>query len=410
MSGQQLTTTVCVAGGGPAGMMLGLLLARAGIEVVVLEKHRDFFRDFRGDTIHPSTLDLLDQLGLLERLNQIPHTSVSSLDAVVKGVRVTPVDFSSLRRGARRLVLMPQWDLLDLLSSAAEQLPAFSLLMNAEATGLVREGSQVKGVRVRRPDGELQVNALLTVAADGRSSTLRAVSGLQVVDHGVPIDVMWFRLPRPEANPPDTIAYLSDSDVVITIPRTGYYQTAMLIGKDTFGAVQQAGVPALCRSVVETVPFLEPSVAALTSWEEVKLLSVQINRLQRWYQPGLLAIGDAAHAMSPAFGVGINYAIQDAVATVNLLLAPLRAGRVTEQDLARVQRRREPPVRKMQALQRRVHNVVGRPGGGANLPSPERLRVIFTALLPLLRPVISRVIGQGFRPERISADVLRSGS
>ena len=403
----RLSTTVCIAGGGPAGMMLGLLLGRAGVDVVVLEKHQDFFRDFRGDTIHPSTLDVLGQLGLAEALDKIPHTSVASLDAVIKGVRITPVSFRSLRRGANRLVLMPQWDLLDLLASAARDLPTFRLRMGAEATGLLRDGGVVRGVTARTPEGQLEIDALLTVAADGRSSRLREASGLGVQEFGVPIDVLWFRLPRPAANPPDTIAYITETSVVVTIPRTDYYQTAMLIRKDSLSDIRELGLPAFRALVAETVPFLEPSVGALTDWDDIKLLSVQINRLERWHQPGLLLIGDAAHAMSPAFGVGINYAIQDAVAAANLLVAPLRSGSLGDADLAKVQQRREPPVRRMQAIQRTLHNVVARPGGGANLPSPQTIRRIAALSAPLLRPITARLIGRGFRPERIHPSVLQ---
>ena len=406
---ERMATTVCVAGGGPAGMMLGLLLARAGVEVAVLEKHTDFFRDFRGDTIHPSTLDVLEQLGLRSRLDGIPHTSVSSLDAVVKGVRMTPVSFSSLHRGARELVLMPQWDLLDLLASAAKELPTFHLLMGAEATGLRRHGDTVTGVTASTTRGTLEIDAGLTVAADGRSSRLRDASGLPVHEYGVPIDVLWFRLPRPVQNPPDTIAYITDSSVMITIPRPDYYQTAMLIPKGSLAEIRRRGLPAFRRSVVDTVPFLEPSVEDLTDWDDVKLLTVQINRLSRWHQPGLLLVGDAAHAMSPAFGVGINYAIQDAVAAANLLVGPLRAGSLTEADLARVQHRRERAVRKMQAIQLWLHKVVARPGGGANMPSARTLRLVSAVVPPLVRPLTARLIGRGFRPERIEGHVLQGG-
>lgn len=402
------STTVCVAGGGPAGIMLGLLLARAGIEVAVLEKHQNFFRDFRGDTIHPSTIDVLDQLGLQERMLAIEHTSVTTLDAVVKGVRFTPIDFATLRRGAAELVLMPQWDLLNMLASAAAALPTFRLVMGAEATGLFHDGNRVSGVSMRTANGPVDVDAALVVAADGRSSALRQASGLTVVDHGVPVDVLWFRLPRPKVNPPDTLAYITDTNVMITIPRAVYYQTAMLIRKGTFDEVRGQGLADFRASIAETAPFLDPAVGAVTSWEDVRLLSVQINRLSRWHLPGFLCIGDAAHAMSPAFGVGINYAVQDAVAAANLLVEPLRGGTVTEADLARVQRRRELPVRAMQTIQRSLHTAVGRPGSGANLPSPATLRRFLAVAAPPMRPIAARLIGRGFRPERVAPRVLRS--
>jgi 2-polyprenyl-6-methoxyphenol hydroxylase-like FAD-dependent oxidoreductase len=399
MSVQRLSTTCCIAGGGPAGMMLGLLLARAGVDVVVLEKHGDFFRDFRGDTIHPSTLDLIDQLGLRQRFDAITQSSISTLDVVVNGVRVTPVDFGLLRRGNRTLTLMPQWDFLTLLAEAAASLPTFRLIMDAEASGLLHDGNRVTGVTATTPDGQLEIDADLTVAADGRASTLRRESGLRVTEHGVPIDVLWFRLPRPAANPPDTLGYLTGRTMVVTIPRGEYYQAAMLIRKGTFEQVRAAGLDAFRASIVENVPFLEPVVRAIAGWDDVKLLSVQVNRLERWYRPGFLCIGDAAHAMSPAFGVGINYAVQDAVAAANLLADPLRDGTPTDAALAALQRRRAPAVRRMQRIQLRLHNVVARPG--AALPNPRVLRLIFAVTLPLLRVFAARVIGRGFRPERI---------
>ena len=406
-----ISTHVCIAGGGPAGMMLGLLLARAGIEVVVLEKHKDFFRDFRGDTIHPSTLDLIDQLGLRTQFDAAGPNTLASLDMVIKGLRVTPIDFSLLRHGNDRLALMPQWDFLDVLSAAASTLPTFTLMMGAEANGLLRDGERVAGVVATTPDGPVTIEAALTVAADGRSSTLRAASGLSVSETGVPIDVLWFRLPKPAINPPDTLAYITDASMLITIPRgagqdSGYYQTAMLIRKDSFDDVKAAGLDDFRATIVRAAPFLEPVVGAIADWEDVKLLAVQINRLSRWYLPGFLAIGDAAHAMSPAFGVGINYAVQDAVATANLLLEPLRAGSPSVADLARVQRRRARPARRMQALQLRVHNLVARPGAGASLPSPRVLRIVFTVAVPLLRHLTARLIGRGFRPERIRPEIL----
>ncbi|MDQ1547482.1 MAG: hypothetical protein QOH69_2386 [Actinomycetota bacterium] len=390
-------------------MMLGLLLARAGVDVVVLEKHADFFRDFRGDTIHPSTIDLIDQLGLRERFDAIPHNELSRLDMVLNGTRVTPVNFALLRRGNRRLALMPQWDFLRMLSEAAAELPNFRLLMHAEATGLLHAGDAVAGVTATAPTGSLRIDAALTVAADGRTSALRAASGLPVTEFGVPLDVLWFRLPRPEVNPPDTLGYVTPETLFITIPRTGYYQTAMIIPKDGFDAVKRDGLPEFRGKVARSVPFLAPVVDAVKSWDDVKLLSVQINRLQRWHRPGFLCIGDAAHAMSPAFGVGINYAIQDAVAAANLLVGPLRDGTLSEADLARVQKRRARPVARMQSLQLALHNAIGKPGGGAILPSPLpwSLRALLKVVVPPLRLVSAHVLGRGFRPERVSPAILR---
>jgi 2-polyprenyl-6-methoxyphenol hydroxylase-like FAD-dependent oxidoreductase len=410
-----METTVCIAGGGPAGMMLGLLLARAGIDVTVLEKHADFFRDFRGDTIHPSTVEVLAQLGLLERLRGIDHTAVKTLDAVLKGVRITAASFTGRRGHANRLLFMPQWDLLNLLAEAGRALPNFHLLMGTQATGLMREGDAVTGVRARTeiaqgaenaPD--LEITAALTIAADGRTSVLRDAAGLAAQEYGIPVDVLWFRVPRPAGvNPPDTIAYITDTDLVITIPRTGYYQTALLIPKGTFEGIKAHGLAAFRRQVLAVVPFLSPTFDAVRGWDDVKLLTVQIDRLPRWHRPGLLAIGDAAHAMSPAFGVGINYAVQDAVAAANLLIPALRSGALTEDHLAAVQARREPPVRRMQAIQRRLHAVIGRPGGGRSLPSAAVIRRVAPPLAYLLRPIIGRLIGWGFRPEHIDPDVLR---
>ncbi len=401
-------TTVCVAGGGPAGLMLGLLLARAGITVTVLEKHSDFLRDFRGDTIHPSTMDLLEQLGLTDSLEDIEHTAVRTLDSVIHGVRLTPVDFGVLQRGSGRLRFMPQWDLLTMLTEAAEREPGFTLMFDTAATGLLRRGRNVVGVTATRGGAPLTIHADLTVAADGRASVLREASGLPVKRYGVPIDVLWFRLDRPPVDPPPTIAYVSTDGVVVTVPRSGYYQVALLIAKGSWPDVRAAGLAAFRRTVAAIVPFLAEQMAGLCSWDDVQLLSVQIDRLEKWHLPGFLAIGDAAHAMSPAFGVGINYAIQDAVATANLLTRPLRERVLTEANLAAVQRRRYPPTRKMQALQRVVHRFVGRPGGGGHVPHPALLSRTAPLAARLIRPVLGRLVGRGFRPELIQEQVFRS--
>ncbi len=406
---EPLVVDCCIVGGGPAGMMLGLLLARAGHEVVVLEKHEDFFRDFRGDTIHPSTLDLIDQLGLRAEFEAIPHSSFRTLDLVLNRTRLRPVDFGHLRGPNREIVLMPQWDFLALLAEEAARLPGFRLMMGTRFTSLRRSGSRVTGVRAATADGEIEIEATLTIAADGRDSAVRAASGLRVRDFGVAIDVLWFRLPRPRSNPPSALGYITEEAMVVTIPRIDYYQTAALIPKGGFPSVRERGLPAFRASLVSAASFLAPVVEHLVDWEQVKLLSVQINRLDRWHRPGLLCIGDAAHAMSPAFGVGINYAIQDAVAAANALSGPLAAGTLGERHLAAVQRRRALPVRLMQPIQLLLHRRVAKPGGGAILPRPvpRRLRVLLTLALPIVRRVMARMVGRGFRPERIRPELLR---
>lgn len=383
--------------------MLGLLLARAGIDTIVLEKHADFFRDFRGDTIHPSTIDLVDQLGLRERFNAIRQSEIHTLDVVVNGNRLTPVDFSKLHRANDYIALMPQWDFLSLLAEEGTKYPNLRLMMNAEATGILRSGDRVSGVTVRTENGPLEIEAVLTVAADGRDSEIRDAAALVPKDFGVAIDLLWFRLPRTKVNPPDTLAYIDAESMVITIPRDEYYQAGMLIPKGGYPAVQEAGIDEFRARIVRVSPFLAEVVDSIESWDQVKLLTVQVNRLDQWWLDGLLCIGDAAHAMSPAFGVGVNYAIQDAVATANLLVDNLRAGAVSTDDLARVQKRRMPPVARMQPIQLRLHDVIAKPGGGAFLANPMRWwqRAIAAIVLPILRRLSARIVGRGFRPEII---------
>jgi 2-polyprenyl-6-methoxyphenol hydroxylase-like FAD-dependent oxidoreductase len=403
MTDSRLATTCCIAGGGPAGVMLGLLLARAGVPVIVLERHADFFRDFRGDTIHPSTLDLIDQLGLRDRFDAIHQSAIRTLDVVVNGNRFTPVDFAHLRGKNHSIALMPQWDFLSLLAEEGSRYPGFRLMMGAEATGILREGEAVHGLAVATEAGPVEIEALLTVAADGRDSTVRRAAALEPRDYGVAVDVLWFRLPRTAVSPPDTLAYLDAESMVITIPREGYYQTGMLIPKGGYPAVQEAGLEEFRARIVRAAPFLAEVVGSVADWRQVKLLTVQVNRLSRWWQPGLLCIGDAAHAMSPAFGVGVNYAIQDAVAAANLLVDPLRSGAVETADLERVQRRRLPPVRLMQPLQLRLHAMIAKPGGGGFLanPMPWWQAALMTTVLPVVRRATARIVGRGFRPEVI---------
>jgi 2-polyprenyl-6-methoxyphenol hydroxylase-like FAD-dependent oxidoreductase len=410
MPTEVLETQCCIAGGGPAGLMLGLLLARAGVDVVVLEKHPDFFRDFRGDTIHPSTLDLIDQLGLRARFDDIPRTDVSTLDLVINGNRLTPVDFSHLRGRNRNIALMPQWDFLTVLSSEAERYPNFHLRLGARVTDVARDDEGISGVLAETESGSLRVTAALTVAADGRDSDVRTAAGLVPREYGVEIDVLWFRLPKPAERPRDTLGYLNAESMVVTIPRTDYYQAGMLIPKGGYPEIQSAGIREFRARIVRAAPFLAPVVDSIESWDQVKVLTVQVNRLRRWWLPGLLCIGDAAHAMSPAFGVGVNYAIQDAVATARILARPIRTGTVTPAMLQRVQRRRLWPVRLMQPIQLGLHRVIARPGGGGFLPYPMKRwqRAVAAVILPVSRRVMPRLVGRGFRPERLSGDILNA--
>lgn len=407
---EHLSTRVCVAGGGPAGVMLGILLARAGIDVVVLEKHTDFFRDFRGDTVHPSTLDLVDQLGLRAAFEAVPHTRLHTLDIVVGTMRLHPIDFGRLRGPNREIALMPQWDLLDLLASEGRRHPGFRLVMGAEVTDVIRRAGRVSGVVAQTADGELKVDASFTIAADGRHSTVRDRLRLKADETGVPIDVLWLRLPRPTAPLPDTLAYLGSHTMVVTIPRPDYLQCGVLIPKGTFGAVQEAGLPAFRERVAHSAPPLAEVVDDLTDWDAVKLLTVQVDLLRRWSVPGALCIGDAAHAMSPAFGVGINYAVQDAVATANALVPVLRAtpddGDALDAAARRVQRRRRPPTALMQRIQVTLHRAIGSGRALVHDPPTAFERTVPGAVLSAVRPLTARLIGYGFRPERISDEVL----
>ncbi|MEO7006532.1 MAG: FAD-dependent oxidoreductase [Terrimesophilobacter sp.] len=403
MSETTIQAQCCIAGGGPAGLMLGYLLARAGVDVVVLEKHADFLRDFRGDTIHPSTIDLLGELGLKAEFLRLPHDRIETLDIVISGNRVRPIDFRRLRGGTRFLALMPQWDFLNFMADRASQYPNFRLILQAEVTGLRRDHGRICGVTAVTPNGPIDVAAPLTVAADGRASAVRSAAGMVAREFGVAVDVLWFHLPKVGRPQPATLAYLDRRSMVITIPRAGYYQAGMLIPKGGFDAIRAEGLEAFRTRIVDAAAFLAPAVPQLASWEEVKLLSVRVNRLRRWYAPGVLCIGDAAHAMSPAFGVGVNYAIQDAVASANLLADALKAGAVTPKLLAAVQARRLPPVRLMQLIQLQLHKRIGRAGSGVNLPHPLplRWRAFLRIILPIIRRAAARVVGRGFRPEHV---------
>jgi 2-polyprenyl-6-methoxyphenol hydroxylase-like FAD-dependent oxidoreductase len=395
-----LRTTCCIAGGGPAGMMLGFLLARAGVEVLVLEKHADFFRDFRGDTVHPSTLELMSELGLLDEFLRVPHQELRVLKLTVEDQDYPGPDFSSLPTRCKFVALMPQWDFLNFLADHAKRTPAFHLRMNAEVTGLIEENGRVAGVKAKTDEGELEVRADLVVGTDGRHSTVREKAGLQVEDFGVPIDVLWYRVPKSADDPTPSLGRVRNGKILVTIDRGDYFQCASIIRKGTFDEIKKQGLEAFRAGIASAAPFLADTLGAIDDWDKVKLLTVQVNRLRDWHRPGLLCIGDAAHAMSPAGGVGINLAIQDAVATANLLAAKLKQGTVTEDDLRAVQQRREMPVRRIQAGQVFIHRRMFGPGGKPFAFSWP-VRKLIVLLTPILRRVAARVVGVGFRPEHI---------
>ncbi|MCZ9882663.1 FAD-dependent oxidoreductase [Arthrobacter sp. B2a2-09] len=377
-------------------MMLGYLLARAGVEVTVLEKHADFFRDFRGDTIHPATTDVLAELGLLEEFLRLPHTEVPELRLGIDGETFGLVDFRHLPTRCKFMAFMPQWDFLNFLASQARQYPTFRLEMSTEATGLLRHGEQVTGVQARTAEGDVEIRADLTVACDGRFSVIREHSDLPVREFAMPIDVLWFRVPRGQDAPP-TLGYLGGGQIVLAIDRGDYWQCGTIIEKGTLTQVQDAGLAEFRDRVAHAAPFLAAGLVALTDWDQVKLLSVRSNRLRRWYQPGLLCIGDAAHAMSPAGAAGVNYAIADAVATANHLAVPLRTGTITIADLQRLQRRREPAVRLAQALQRQQTRQLARL---AQTSPPIQLMRLISHTPPVKR-LLGRIVGLGFRREHI---------
>lgn len=399
-----LHTQCCIAGGGPAGLMLGYLLARAGVRVTVLEKHADFLRDFRGDTIHPSTLTVLQDLGLLEDFLALPHQEVAELTGEVYGEAVTLADFRHLPSARPFLVLVPQWDFLDFIASRARAFRNFTLHMRTQAEDVIEEAGRIVGVRVVQDGVAREIRADLVVAADGRHTTLRGSAGLRSVDTGAPIDVLWFHLPRDAARHPSrTGGVIRPGAMLVTLNRDSYWQCAFVIPKGSLERLQAEGIEAFRRRVAATAPFLaHEAEAALARWDDVKLLRVQVSHMPRWWREGLLCIGDAAHAMSPVGGVGINLAIQDAVAAANLLAAPLREGRLRTEDLQRVQKRRAWPARVTQRAQVAVHRAVLSPVlARSEAPPRPPLAVTLLRRLPMLRRIPARLVGMGVRPERV---------
>ncbi len=388
-----------IVGGGPAGMMTGYLLARAGVEVAVLEKHADFNRDFRGDTIHPSTLELMHELGLLEEFLKLPHQELRELRAIMNGHVVPMADFTHLPTRCKFIAFMPQWDFLNFIASHARKFPTFALHMQHEVSDLIIENERVVGVRAKTAEGERVARADLVIGADGRHAVTHTRGKFELREFGVPIDVLWTRLSKRADDPKQSLGFFRGGKLLVLLDRDDYFQMGFIIPKGSLDDIQQRGFPAFHADIVEIAPFLKDRVAELDDWSKIRLLTVQINRLRHWAREGLLCIGDSAHAMSPAGGVGINLALQDAVATANLLAAKLKAGPVSLADLEQVQARREMPVRLIQRMQVFVHRRInGRSSGTGNkLPFIGRL----FRWLPLLRRIPARFIGIGPRPEHI---------
>jgi 2-polyprenyl-6-methoxyphenol hydroxylase-like FAD-dependent oxidoreductase len=391
----------CIAGGGPAGMMLGLLLARAGVDILILEKHADFLRDFRGDTIHPSTLELMHELGILNAFLNRPHQEVRELGGQVGDEFVKVADFSHLPTQCKFIAFMPQWDFLDFIAAHARRYPTFQVKMQAEVIDLLEEDGQVVGVRARTPKGSLAVRADLVVGADGRQSIVREKAELEIDDFGAPVDVLWFRLSRTAGDPAQTLGRFVAERIMVMLNREAYWQCGFVIPKGRFEKMKRQGLETFRAGIVETAPFLTDRVAELQDWDQIKLLTVRVDRLRKWYRPGLLCIGDAAHAMSPVGGVGINLAIQDAVAAANLLGSRLLRGTISTVDLERVQRRRELATRLTQSAQVFVQNrILSRVlGGNQSIPAPWLLKLF--QRWPILRRIPARLIGIGVRPEHV---------
>jgi 2-polyprenyl-6-methoxyphenol hydroxylase-like FAD-dependent oxidoreductase len=392
MSAEQISTRCCIVGGGPCGLMLGFLLARAGVDVVVLEKHADFLRDFRGDTIHPSTLEVMSELGLLDEFLKLPHQKESAISAFFGGRAYAFADFTHLPTRAKFIALMPQWDFLNFLADRGKRYPTFHLRTRAEAVDLIEEGGRVAGVRANTQEGPLEVRSDLTV---------RARAGFKVEDIGAPMDVLWFRLPKKASDPGETMGRFTAGRIVILIDRGEYWQCAFLIRKGAIEETKRAGLPAFRQSIAQIMPVFADRVDELKDWDQVKLLTVAVDRLKRWHRPGLLCIGDAAHAMSPIGGVGVNLAVQDAVAAANILWQPLKAGTLREDDLDTVQERREFPTRVTQRMQvfiqDKVINAALATEKSLQAPLPLRLMSRFA----LLRRIPARLVGVGVRPEHV---------
>jgi 2-polyprenyl-6-methoxyphenol hydroxylase-like FAD-dependent oxidoreductase len=392
----------CIVGGGPAGMMLGYLLGRAGIDVVVLEKHADFFRDFRGDTVHPSTLQVMDELGLIEGFLKLPHQRLQKMDGMFGGHSVRIADLGRLHVKYPFIAFMPQWDFLNFLRESGERFASLKVMMSTEAIDLIHDGDRIAGVKARTPDGVIDIDADLTIACDGRHSLVRERAGLEIEEIGAPMDVLWFRAGKRENESESLFARVDPGRMMVTFDRGDYWQCAYVIAKGQYDAVKARGLPALLDDIARMAPILKPGLAEVKSWDDVKLLTVAINRLKRWTRPGLLCIGDAAHAMSPIGGVGVNLAVQDAVATANLLASKLANGCPPEDELDAVRRRREFAVRMTQRMQVVAqNNIVSAALKPGNQPLKVPLVVRLITAVPWLQGVTARFVGLGVRPEHV---------
>ena len=401
MADSTITTTCAIAGGGPAGVMLGFLLARAGVPVVVLEKHIDFFRDFRGDTVHPSTLEVIHELGLLDAFLKVPHQKIDRLSLQFGDTNIALADLTHLPTHCKFVALMPQWDFLNFLAAQGKRYKSFDLHMQTEATDLIEEGGRIVGLRARAPDGTLTIRAALVVGCDGRHSTVRERAGLQSDDYGAPMDVLWFRMTREAGDPGDVFGHIEAAKLMIMLNRGDYWQCAYVIPKGGIDRVQAEGIDAFRQRVLSMSLFLADRIGEIKSFDDVKLLTVAVDRLRQWWRPGLICIGDSAHAMSPVGGVGVNIAVQDAVAAANRLAAPLKRGAVTDADLYAIQERRTLAVRLTQAVQLAVQNrIISRALTSEQRPKPP-LMFKLLGLFPVLRRIPARLIGLGVRPEHV---------
>lgn len=389
-------------------MLLGFLLARAGVDVVVLEKHADFLRDFRGDTIHPSTLEIMYELGLLDEFLARPHQEVKQLGGQIGSETVMIADFSHLPTRCKFIAFMPQWDFLDFIAEHARRYSTFHLKMQAEVIDLLEEEGRVVGVRAEMPDGPLAIRAELVVGADGRSSLVRQRAGLEVREFGVPIDVLWFRISQHPEDGGQTLGRIVDGKIMVMLNRQDYWQCGFVIPKGEFEKIKERGLPAFREDIAMIAPFVRDRVNELRDWNDIRLLTVKVDRLRKWYRPGLLCIGDAAHAMSPIGGVGINLAIQDAVAAANILAAPLMRGEISTGDLEKVQKRRELPTRITQGAQVFIQNqIIGRVLGRRDVCAPWPIRLF--QRFPFIRRIPARFIGIGYRPEHVKTPDVFAG-